>query len=1285
MPRQNVLHTSWTKGEISPLSRGRADVNLYSTGADTIENFVIRPQGPLFRRSGTKFIIEARDSSTQSRLIPFELSDVAGYELLFGEQYIWVFKNRAPLIDQSTDYDTPITAIGNSSGNFLLTVAPLSRSISSITDEGSTALVVTGTAHGYRTGSKVRVSGSSIAGFNGNTYSVTYVSPTSFRISSDPAATVGAGGIVESALVRPGDPIVISGSTTSTAINGTWIVKSVPAYDQIVLAHSTYAAPGAGDNGSAFPWIAEISSSFTDDELAAISFTQSADVMYLAHGDHAPSKIQRQDDYTWTLTDVVFNDGPYLPVQTTSFVDPANPQNGTRFDDVLVYVESYAHTATIKVDVAWGVADTSKYIEYRDGDQWRLGFVTAATNGEFTGTINVIENVMLYIDETTRLKFGKERMVPASIGNSAATPSGEIKGGASGNSRPSTTVPSQQRIDPRDEIQLNGGSSPIKSQYSNTFSVQDVGKYIRVHTNGTTGDSEWRLITGLDRGQTGQIANVAAAITMVSNPSTRNAVVSNHARTSTLRAFRGSIDTANQTGLATIFSSADIGRMIRVGFGGRWTWGRITALSPSGNFSNSVTVRWETDFPRDVHNATYLAGNGDSSATTSGWTYDWRLGAWGDPGVVETSTPYAHWDMNGIVGVGAEDVVGSIDLPLFNTSADAVTSTDGILGRAFRFNIAADDYLASTDANLKTGDILFGFTGWINPISLPAATQHVLGRWSTAGNRQYRLIITAAGVLQFEASGNGTASTTVAHTAALTVGTWAFFGCWHDPVANTISIRVDDNAAVSAAHTTGVFTGGTATYFSVGYDEATATSNLDAIIDDLKFWKGSFPTAELPLIYNQGTGAPYSITGPGYPRTVCFHEQRLAWGGAKWTPETFWMSVSGDFENMLPSELDSTVLDDSAITYTLASNKANPIKWMISGPSLTIGTSGGEWQVRASSSINEAITPSNIKAIDYTSHGVIGTCLPSRIGPVILFVDRSGEHVRELAYSAVEERYDSDDISVISEHILRNHGGGVQACYQQNPHSIFWVLCDDGTLSAVTRNVKQEVIAWHHHTVTSGTIESISVIPSEGGEVDELWMLVARTISGSTKRTVELLEDDYYPTSSSSRIGGRFVDGHLLVEGWTGTGIAGLNHLEGLSVVPVVDGVAQAARTVSSGAITLDSGATTEVVIGLAYNSDLVSLPPEGGSQFGTSQGQVKRVVDLDCRFLSSANLKHGPSVALLTAKALPVTSPAVWFTGTERLVPRHGYDRESVWMIRQDRPEPLNLLFVVTKVETNE
>jgi hypothetical protein len=76
MAKSKFLQSSFVSGELSPLLKGRVDLEQYYQGVATAENVLIVPQGGLKRRAGTQHIDEGLES-----LIPFLSSDIAGAEI----------------------------------------------------------------------------------------------------------------------------------------------------------------------------------------------------------------------------------------------------------------------------------------------------------------------------------------------------------------------------------------------------------------------------------------------------------------------------------------------------------------------------------------------------------------------------------------------------------------------------------------------------------------------------------------------------------------------------------------------------------------------------------------------------------------------------------------------------------------------------------------------------------------------------------------------------------------------------------------------------------------------------------------------------------------------------------------------------------------------------------------------------------------------------------------------------------------------------------------------------
>lgn len=68
-------HTrSFAGGEVSPEFFGRIDDVKFQTGLALCRNFIVKPQGPIENRAGTRFVNEVKDSATRTRTIPFVYS-----------------------------------------------------------------------------------------------------------------------------------------------------------------------------------------------------------------------------------------------------------------------------------------------------------------------------------------------------------------------------------------------------------------------------------------------------------------------------------------------------------------------------------------------------------------------------------------------------------------------------------------------------------------------------------------------------------------------------------------------------------------------------------------------------------------------------------------------------------------------------------------------------------------------------------------------------------------------------------------------------------------------------------------------------------------------------------------------------------------------------------------------------------------------------------------------------------------------------------------------------------
>ena len=105
MARVAVQITNFTGGELSPRLDGRNDLQKYPTGCKTLENMIVYPHGSAARRSGTQFVAEVKDSTKETRLIPFEFSTTQTYMLEFGNQYIRFYKDNGQILSSGSAYE----------------------------------------------------------------------------------------------------------------------------------------------------------------------------------------------------------------------------------------------------------------------------------------------------------------------------------------------------------------------------------------------------------------------------------------------------------------------------------------------------------------------------------------------------------------------------------------------------------------------------------------------------------------------------------------------------------------------------------------------------------------------------------------------------------------------------------------------------------------------------------------------------------------------------------------------------------------------------------------------------------------------------------------------------------------------------------------------------------------------------------------------------------------------------------------------------------------------------
>jgi len=157
------------------------------------------------------------------------------------------------------------------------------------------------------------------------------------------------GGILTEATVNitgatQANPVVVTAASHGFSNGDRVIINSVVGMSQLnnreftVANQTTNTFELSGIDGTGFDAytsggtvakIVEVTTTYSVTEIFEINYAQSADVIYMAHKDHAPAKLTRTTATSFTLSDIEFTDGPYLDENITSTTLYASADTGS--------------------------------------------------------------------------------------------------------------------------------------------------------------------------------------------------------------------------------------------------------------------------------------------------------------------------------------------------------------------------------------------------------------------------------------------------------------------------------------------------------------------------------------------------------------------------------------------------------------------------------------------------------------------------------------------------------------------------------------------------------------------------------------------------------------------------------------------------------------------------------------------------------------------------------------------------------------------------------------------
>jgi hypothetical protein len=393
----------------------------------------------------------------------------------------------------------------------------------------------------------------------------------------------------------------------------------------------------------------------------------------------------------------------------------------------------------------------------------------------------------------------------------------------------------------------------------------------------------------------------------------------------------------------------------------------------------------------------------------------------------------------------------------------------------------------------------------------------------------------------------------------------------------------------------------------------------------------------------------------GWPVTVAFHQDRLAFGGSRSLPDRIWMSKTADWTHFGLGE----GLDDDAIEFALLSDQVNAVRAVHSGRHLQVFTSGAEWMVSG-----EPLTPKTVQARRQTRIGSrIDRHLPPRsIDGATLFAPRDGQGLREFLYTDLEQAYVSADLALLSRHLFDQP---VDHDFDDIGRHLHIVMAD-GSIATLTLHRAEQVAGWTG-LATDGAFRSVAAVG------DAVYALVERAGAWSVELFDPALNTDAALLGSSET---------------PETVWSGLDHLEGRTVAVVADGAQREPMVVSGGAVELDAPAL-KVEIGLPFAHEIEPLPPyfEGPAPIGTVR-LIKATFRLEDTQALRADLGRGfRDLPFRTLGDDLLDRPTAPFTG-DKSARGLGWRRSParpLWRIVQDAPLPFTLLSVTTDLKVND
>src|SRR5882724_9795890 len=365
----------------------------------------------------------------------------------------------------------------------------------------------------------------------------------------------------------------------------------------------------------------------------------------------------------------------------------------------------------------------------------------------------------------------------------------------------------------------------------------------------------------------------------------------------------------------------------------------------------------------------------------------------------------------------------------------------------------------------------------------------------------------------------------------------------------------------------------------------------------------------------------------GNPTVPALANQRLILAGPVGSPGQINGSIPGAYFNFNAS---SPIQPDNAFQQTLVAGQLNTIQAMIPMPAgLIVFGDKLAWLVNGGSP-GSPLSATSLVANPQAYNG--SSSLPPIVATSdILYVQAKQSIVRNLVYNFYTNVYTGTDISILSNHLFYGFTL-VQWAWAEEPFKLAWAVRNDGQLVCLTFLKDLEIVAWTHSDTQGAFIGVASITEASSiGNVDAVYHVVKRTVQDQTVNYIERFVELTYPNDYKSSWQ---VDAGIGYNGSAATTFSGAQHLGGMVVTGLADGVVINFTMPTSGTFIFGGGGTAGltnianasiVTVGLSFLPQLGTLPLDLGEP--TVQGKRKKVSAVTVRCRNALGLTTGRNI----------------------------------------------------------